>query len=229
MMKDVPFFTRPHVGFSRFVQLPVVCTRTVGPGKAAAAPDVIIHRPCRQSLTYLSFSSTFLLSKTPKGCILEDKKAEGFYPLGRSSRSHTARCTPGCPGGGCRFPDTRCRTPCSACWRGIPFLFHTKHSPGVRSSNGEVSTAKRHDGFGYHTAWVSSRPPASRRRGHTDVSTRRWRSICTGGLRSCCSTSLWRRPPRRSLHQSASGRRWWRTHAAFSYSVVSAGPNLGLD
>lgn len=152
-----------------------------------------------------------------------------IYRLGRSSRSHTAWCTPGCPGGGCRFPDTRCRTPCSACWRGIPFLFHTKHSPGVRSSNGEVSTAKRHDGFAYHTAWVSSRPPAAHRRGRTDVSTQRWWSICTGGLCSCCSTSLWRRPPRRNLHRPASGRPWWRTPAAFSYSVFSAGPDLGLD
>lgn len=189
-MKDVPFFTRPHVGFSRFVELPVVYARTVGPGKAAAAPDVIIHRPCRQTLTYLSFSSTFLLSKTPKGCRLEDMKVEGFTGWAEAA-AHTLLGAHLAALGVAAGFRTRGAALLVAHVEGAFLSCSTpKHSPGVRSSNGEVSTAKRHDGFGYHTAWVSSRPPACHRRGRTDVSTRRWRSICTGGLCSCCSTSL---------------------------------------
>lgn len=70
---DVPVFAHSHVGFSRFVRPSFVQARTVISGNAAATPDVIKHRPCTETSTYLSFHSTLLLVKTPN----VEVKAEG--------------------------------------------------------------------------------------------------------------------------------------------------------
>lgn len=225
-MKGIPVFAHPHVRFSGFIQPFFVWALTFGPGNAAAMPNVIEHRPCRETWTHLSFYSTLLLSKTQN--VAEWMRLKQKLPAGQKQ------------------PSTHCfmHTRLSWWWRQVSghalphslycmlkgHLLAVPHQTHSRCQEQPSWNKPRVcDCIAYHRAWRSSKPPASHRRESTDARTPRGWNTCTGCCCSCCCTGLWRTSPRRNLRQAVSYSRGCGTLAGFPCSVFSAGRDWRSD